>query len=164
MFILCPSYFITTVTMNCISWEWTICLQGLNLKKKCDNSSFKNSKYTISSKTYAQNLQVTNVHFSTISSHFFKNYINIFHKTEVHKIILKCSTGLNYNGLYIYDRKSKYFRFLQFCKKKLICVLVLPIFAIFAFFICVITFEPNKSQIPSAPQTAWTSVLWKIFM
>ena len=36
--------------------------------------------------TDAQNLQLTNVRFLTNSSHFFTNYINIFHKTEVQAV------------------------------------------------------------------------------
>ena len=32
-----------------------------------------------------------------ISSHFFANYIIVFHKTEVQKIILRCLMGLNSN-------------------------------------------------------------------
>ena len=37
------------------------------------------------------------VHFRTITEHFFANHINIFHKTEVQTIILRCSTCLNLN-------------------------------------------------------------------
>ena len=29
-------------------------------------------------------------HFTTISSHFFDNYLYIFHKTEVQMVILRC--------------------------------------------------------------------------
>ena len=36
-------------------------------------------------------------YFTTISGHFFANYINIFHKTEVPTNILRCQLFLNLN-------------------------------------------------------------------
>ena len=36
-------------------------------------------------------------YFTTISGHFFANYINIFHKTEVPTNILRCQLCLNLN-------------------------------------------------------------------
>ena len=41
-------------------------------------------------------------HFTTISGHFFSNYIYIFHKIEVLKIILRCLTCLNLNWIKSY--------------------------------------------------------------
>ena len=41
----------------------------------------------------AQNLRLINGHFLTISSRFFAKYMNIFHKTEVQTIILRCWTN-----------------------------------------------------------------------
>ena len=38
-----------------------------------------------------------NGHFTTISGHFFANYMFIFHKTEVQTVILRCLTSLNFN-------------------------------------------------------------------
>ena len=46
-----------------------------------------------------------------ISSHFFANYMIVFHKTEVQKIILRCLMGLNSNWFNSYDTKHKYFHF-----------------------------------------------------
>ena len=46
-----------------------------------------------------QNLRLTNGHFTTISSQFSAIYMNIFHKTEVQMVILRCWTGLNLNYL-----------------------------------------------------------------
>ena len=75
-----------------------------------------------------------------ISSHFFANYMIVFHKTEVQKIILRCLMGLNSNWFKSYDTKHKYFhiRFFailyKFEKKREM--------EIFAF--CVITFEQIK--------------------
>ena len=43
----------------------------------------------------AQNFWLINGHFPTISSQFFAKYMNIFHKTEVQTIILRCWTGFN---------------------------------------------------------------------
>ena len=39
------------------------------------------------------------VHFTTISGHSIANYINIFHKTEVPMVILRCLTSLNLNWI-----------------------------------------------------------------
>ena len=46
-----------------------------------------------------------------ISSHFFANYMIVFHKTEVQKIILRCLMGLNSNWFNSYDTKHIYFHF-----------------------------------------------------
>ena len=40
-----------------------------------------------------------NVRFTTICSHFFANYMIIFHKTEILLVILRCWTGLKLNWL-----------------------------------------------------------------
>ena len=42
---------------------------------------------------------------------FFANYINIFQKTEIQMVILRCLTVLNPNWFTSYDTKSKYFYF-----------------------------------------------------
>ena len=83
---------------------------------------------------------------------FFANYINTFHKTEVHRVILRCWTGLNLHWFKSYDTNEKHEKraknttqiraFLQNCKN--------PKMEIFSF--CVITFEPIKIQTRSAPQ------------
>ena len=59
-------------------------------------------------------------HFITISGHFFANYINIFHKTEVLMNIFWCQKYLNLNWIKDYDIKHNFswFHFFQFCKKK----------------------------------------------
>ena len=49
--------------------------------------------------------------FRTSSGHFFANYMNIFHKTEVQTVILRCLTGLKLNWLKSYDTKCKHFHF-----------------------------------------------------
>ena len=38
----------------------------------------------------SQNLQMINGRFKTTSGHFFANHMNIFHKTEVPTVILRC--------------------------------------------------------------------------
>ena len=43
----------------------------------------------------------------TISGHFFGNCINIFHKTEVETVILRCLMGLNLLWCTSYDTKHK---------------------------------------------------------
>ena len=59
--------------------------------------------------THKWPLQLTKVHFMTISSRFFANYFDIFHKTEVQTVILRWWTGLNW--LKSYDTNHKYFHF-----------------------------------------------------
>ena len=61
--------------------------------------------------THKWPLQLTKVHFMTISSRFFANYFDIFHKTEVQTVILRWWTGLNLNWLKSYDTNRKYFHF-----------------------------------------------------
>ena len=45
-------------------------------------------------------------HFTTVSSHFFANYISSFHKIEDLTVILRCPTYLNLNQIKIYDIKD----------------------------------------------------------
>ena len=63
-----------------------------------------------------QNLQFINGHFMTISGHFFVNYMNIFHKTEISTVILRCLTYLNLNWIKSYNIKYKFSHFWFFCK------------------------------------------------
>ena len=52
-----------------------------------------------------------NVCFTTASSHFFAYYMNIFHKTEVQTVILRCWMCLYLNWFKRYDTKCKYFHY-----------------------------------------------------
>ena len=52
--------------------------------------------------------------FTTISGHFFVNYMNIFHKTEISTVILRCLTYLNLNWIKSYNIKHKFFHFCFF--------------------------------------------------
>ena len=54
----------------------------------------------------SQNLQLINGRFLTTSGHFFGNYINIFHKTEIQTVILRCIVCLNVNWIKSYDAIS----------------------------------------------------------
>ena len=54
-----------------------------------------------------QNIKVINGHFTTVSGHFFANYMKIFHKTEIQKVILKCSTSLKLIWYKIHYTKCK---------------------------------------------------------
>ena len=47
-----------------------------------------------------------NGHFLTICGHFFGNYIDIFHKTEIQTVILRCILCLNVNWIKSYDAIS----------------------------------------------------------
>ena len=48
-------------------------------------------------------------HFMTISGHSIANYINIFHKTEVPTVILRCLMSQNLNWIISYDINYKLF-------------------------------------------------------
>ena len=61
------------------------------------NMMNKNIRLLNELETVSQNLQLIYGRFTTISGHFFSNYMNIFHKSEVQMIILKCFTGVNSN-------------------------------------------------------------------
>ena len=50
-----------------------------------------------------ENLSSKNGHFFTISDHCFANYLNIFHKTEIQTVILRCLVCLNLNWVKSYD-------------------------------------------------------------
>ena len=50
----------------------------------------------------AYSSSIGNRHHPTISSHFFAIYINIFHKTEIQTVILRCLVSLNLNWIKSY--------------------------------------------------------------
>ena len=93
-------------------------------------------------KTDRKRKLLRNDRFTTLSGHFFANYMNIFHKTEVQTVNLRCLTDLNPNLFKSYDTKCQHFHFPFFAilKKKIICVFAL------------VTFEPIKIQTCSASQ------------
>ena len=67
-----------------------------------------------------QNLRQLNCSFTTISSHFSGIYINVFHKTEIQTVILRCWMGLYLNLFKIYDTKGIYFSFRFFANHMVI--------------------------------------------
>ena len=91
----------------------------------------------------------------TVSGHFFAICIFIFHKTEAHTVILRCTMGLNLNWFKSYGlrcSKMQSFPFLifnDFVKKPQMSVFVqnrkIMEMEIFAF--CVIIFLPIRIQI-----------------
>jgi hypothetical protein len=46
-----------------------------------------------------ENLSFKNGHFLTICGHFYGNYIDIFYKTEIQTVILRCLVCLNLNWI-----------------------------------------------------------------
>ena len=52
--------------------------------------------------------RLTNCRFTTISSQISAIYINIFHKTEVQTVIMRCWTVLYINWLKSYDKNEKH--------------------------------------------------------
>ena len=57
----------------------------------------------------SQNLWLKNGRLPTLSSHFFANYMNIFHKTEVQTIIFRCWPGLYLNWYKSYEKNTQIF-------------------------------------------------------
>ena len=45
----------------------------------------------------SQNLRIINGHFKTTSGHFFSNYMNIFHKTEIQTCLEPQNNCLNFS-------------------------------------------------------------------
>ena len=66
----------------------------------------RNSGNVLGNTTVSIQNWLVNGRSMTISSRFFANSINIFQKTEVQTVILKCLTGLNPNWYKSYDHKS----------------------------------------------------------
>ena len=58
-----------------------------------------------------ENLSFKNGHFSTICGHFYGNFMDIFHKTEIQMVILRCLVCLNLNWIKSYDIIIGYFFF-----------------------------------------------------
>ena len=95
------------VQINC---NLTLKAGKIRLQHHC-NGSLNSRGWCIKFATHKWPLQLTKVHFMTISSRFFANYFDIFHKTEVQTVILRWWTGLNLNWLKSYDTNSKYLHF-----------------------------------------------------
>ena len=57
-----------------------------------ENFAFESGKCLKATKleTDHQNLRLINGRLITFSSNFFANYMNIFHKTDIQMVILKC--------------------------------------------------------------------------
>ena len=49
-----------------------------------------------------ENLWLWDYHFLTVFGHFFAIFMNIFHKTEVQMVILRCLVSLNINWIKSY--------------------------------------------------------------
>ena len=114
------------------------CLMGLNLDW-FKSYGLRCSLRLCACSANSQERQLIISHFTTTSGNFFANYMNIFHKTEVQTIILRCLTSLNLNWYKSYDKKCKHAKNVNecFCTKSQKMEM-----EIFAF--CIITFEPNK--------------------
>ena len=98
----------------------------------------------------SQNLRLINGRFPTLCSHFFANYMTIFHKTEVQTVILRCCMGLYLNWFNSYDRNAKKRKKTKYAKTDKNITQITSFLQtwkkmekeIFAFY--VITFEPIK--------------------
>ena len=61
-------------------------------------------------------------HFTSISGHFFANYINSFHKNEVLRVILVCPIYKNLSWIKSYDINHNFLFvsfFFNFVRKKM---------------------------------------------
>ena len=117
------------------SYNYTYCLKKMWIKQLIIITVLL---FILHVKTYSKWNWKSFCCFRTISSHFFANYMNIFHKTEVQTVILRYLTGL-INWLKSYNTKWKHFHFFAVMLKKPSIVF----FAFLGFFaFCVITFEP----------------------
>ena len=90
--------------------------EGLNVSKsQLDQNLWHKSKKCLTSvffnfgREFFENLSFKNGHFSTICVHFFGNYIDIFHKTEIQMVILRCLVCLNLNRVKSDDIKIIFF-------------------------------------------------------
>ena len=88
-----------------VIWTCSTCLNLNIIKKKTQTFSFPMFYKLLKQK--AANLCHLNGYFKTISGLFSTNHIDVFHKTEVQKVILKCLTSLNPNWFKSYDTKRK---------------------------------------------------------
>ena len=78
------------MTSHVISAFWTLNYSFWKNKSSLRWESYFEIFYSITNiKAGRQNLRLTNIRFTTISSQFFTNYIIIFHKTEVQTVILR---------------------------------------------------------------------------
>ena len=71
----------------------------MDQKLRHKSQMFLRTEFFYFGRKNTENLSFKNGHFSTISGHFFANYINIFHKTGIPTIILRCLTCLNLNWI-----------------------------------------------------------------
>ena len=84
-------------------------LKAQSWKGRCENQCVHTSDTW--SKVWSEIKETTFQvgHFMTISGHSIANYINIFHKTEVPMVILRCLMSLNLNWIKSYDINYKLF-------------------------------------------------------
>ena len=100
---------------------WTSTTTALILKLKISDIPFRKRIFTTriileqcparQLETGASNLRLINHLFTTLSSHFFGNCMNIFHETEVQTVILRCWMNLYLNWFTNYAIKRQNFRF-----------------------------------------------------
>merc|ERR1712008_127863 len=69
---------------------------------------------------------------------FFANYMNIFHKTEIQTVILRCSTSLKLNWYKSYDTKCKNPK----KRKRVVFYKIAKKMEMEIFAFCTIAFEP----------------------
>ena len=105
-FVICINIFHKTEVQTVI----LMCLMGQNLiwfKNYDTKSTLMPRKILAKSKIDHQNLHLINGNITTVSGHFCAISLNIFYKTEVQTVILKCWASLNHDWYNSYDTKRK---------------------------------------------------------
>ena len=84
--------------------------EGLNIcKSQLDQFLWHKSQFVLTSMFFnfgrkkTEKLSFKNGHFLTICGHFYGNYIDIFLKTEIQMVLLRCSVCLNLNWIKSYN-------------------------------------------------------------
>ena len=107
--LLCVQLLLPAPTAHCTTFAaWALCLNIWVMKFSFLKPSL--FRYMIHKDLFETKLKKC-AYLKPISSHFFANYMIVFHKTEVQKIILRCLMGLNSNWFNSYDTKHIYFHF-----------------------------------------------------
>ena len=98
----------STVSLILTIFWYLVLLFRNQLKQQVENVFFINIWFVEGEEKKSA---LTNCRFRTISSQISAIYMNIFHKTEVQTVILRCWMGLYLNWVKSYDTKCNFFHF-----------------------------------------------------
>ena len=83
--------------LTCLNYNW---IKSYNIKRKIFRIWF----FAFLWKKKNVKLQLINGNFTTLSGHFFANYIRIFLKFEIQMVILRYLLCLNFDWMYSYNK------------------------------------------------------------